>query len=147
MTAVVMNNMTTISLTLYISDHLADRIKALKAAAKAGSFLFLLVLLTRSAMQCLQSCPPALCQLLRKCVMYLWLDTRIKWIIANTYEKFSVLSAPQYSWYEKKGIHLYEDFFRMSEHVNRESSHKHLTSIPRVWLVAKTRRCYGNVYC
>ena len=74
MTVVVMNNMTTIGLTLYISAlPVTDRIKVLKEAAKAGSFSFflLLVSLTRSAVQCLQSCPHALCQLSRKCVMYL----------------------------------------------------------------------------
>ena len=45
MTVVVMNNMTTIGLTLYISAlPVTDRIKALKVAAEAGSFSFSLLL-------------------------------------------------------------------------------------------------------
>ena len=74
MTVVVMNNMKTIGLTLYISAlPVTDRIKTLKDAAEDGSFSFflLLVSLTRSDMQYLQSCPHTLFQLSRKCVMYL----------------------------------------------------------------------------
>ena len=45
MTVVVMNNITTIGLTLYISAlPVTDRIKALKVAAEAISFSFFLIL-------------------------------------------------------------------------------------------------------
>ena len=62
MTVVVMNNMTTIGLTLYISAlPVADKIKALKVAAEAGTFSFFLLLV------CLQE---ALCSVFSHVLMH-----------------------------------------------------------------------------
>ena len=70
MTVVVMNNMTTIGLTLYISALPVDRIKALKEAA--GSFSFFVISFAYKKHYAMSSIMSSCTvSVVRKCVMYL----------------------------------------------------------------------------
>ena len=155
MTVVVMKNITTIGLTLYISVlPVTDRIKALKVAAQPGSFSFSLLLVclqealysvfNHVLMHCVSCQGSVSCIYDRTHAFTELLQTLIRRYFCVICP-LPLTHTAFLTW--RRRIKFLWRYYSMSECVNPEESDQRFTSIPHVWLVAKIRCCYWKVNC